>query len=440
LKDTRRKVLWFFGIFAVLCPVGICGIGYALFRSWFIVPGGALPHELQLASEAGMPVEPDDLRPLKPVPDKENAAKIYRAFFPHIERSLAADTRLREDVDDLAKGTATPASIARVKRFLVSEREPLSEIVAATKRPVCYFSYRYEDGAYLLLPELAQSKTAVRLLCARARLAADRGEIDAALGDITAARIVGRHIGTIPILISALVELAIESMLMEQLCHVLQVASKTKSNLDKIELALKGFGGPIDLRIAFGGELVLGRSTIHGIRSSKDMEALSGNPVRGRGMPIPAAVLRSFDARFVAAWRKIYTNTPRNPNDWPSTYESFVEVEKSLWVDESPLNAMNVALFPVLNQSAFSIIRQIANRRVSAASIRLMKIKLETSRYPTSPPALGDDTIDPFDGKPLRYKLEGSGFRIWSIDRDLQDNGGVRKEKGANGDLVRAFK
>jgi hypothetical protein len=42
--------------------------------------------------------------------------------------------------------------------------------------------------------------------------------------------------------------------------------------------------------------------------------------------------------------------------------------------------------------------------------------------------------IDPFDGKPLRYKQSETGYMIYSIGEDGEDNEGVSKDKVKKGD------
>jgi len=45
---------------------------------------------------------------------------------------------------------------------------------------------------------------------------------------------------------------------------------------------------------------------------------------------------------------------------------------------------------------------------------------------------------DPFDGQPLRYHRQGSGYILYSIGPDLKDDGG-RRMTGSTGDLVFAI-
>jgi hypothetical protein len=274
----------------------------------------------------------------------------------------------------------------------------------------------------------------------RANREAERGQIDDALRDLAAAQVMGRHTGRTPIIIGVLVQLAIESTVIQEMCHVVQVASRNTANLDRIHRTLDAFGGVADIRNAFGGEVVLGRMSIQKIRTTNDLSALSGDTPKGRGFDLPAAIRKAFEAKFLAAWRQVFATMPTDPNDWHGTYESLKKVEAAIEADHSPTNALNLILFPVFDAVPQAVAKQIANRRITAVSIRLMKIRIQTGRFPTTLPNLGELSVDPFDGKQLRYKQDGAGFRIYSVDSDLIDNGGTTKKSGGNGDLVRSFK
>jgi hypothetical protein len=42
---------------------------------------------------------------------------------------------------------------------------------------------------------------------------------------------------------------------------------------------------------------------------------------------------------------------------------------------------------------------------------------------------------DPFDGQPLRYRNQGTGYVLYSIGPDLKDDGG-KPMNGKEGDIV----
>jgi len=62
------------------------------------------------------------------------------------------------------------------------------------------------------------------------------------------------------------------------------------------------------------------------------------------------------------------------------------------------------------------------------------------NRYPSdlsqlTPEYLVGAVLDPFDGQPLRYKANGSGYVLYSVGPDLRDDSGLRMS-GKEGDIV----
>ena len=81
---------------------------------------------------------------------------------------------------------------------------------------------------------------------------------------------------------------------------------------------------------------------------------------------------------------------------------------------------------------------------LSLVKLELLEYRRKNNSFPSKLDVLGQAFLDPFDKKPLRYEKAEAGFKIWSIDRDLRDDGGlVRTTAGgplnSPGDLVVQF-
>jgi len=67
--------------------------------------------------------------------------------------------------------------------------------------------------------------------------------------------------------------------------------------------------------------------------------------------------------------------------------------------------------------------------RLVGAAVTLERAKLAGGRYPRDAASL-DLPRDPFDPeRPLRYRLEGSAYRLWSVGRDGVDDGGKSEQR-----------
>jgi hypothetical protein len=77
---------------------------------------------------------------------------------------------------------------------------------------------------------------------------------------------------------------------------------------------------------------------------------------------------------------------------------------------------------------------------MTALALRLYR--KENGRYPENlqqlvPKYLPSVPIDPYDGKPLRYRKLQKGFKVWIVGGNRKDDGGVKvQDWWRKGDLV----
>jgi len=82
----------------------------------------------------------------------------------------------------------------------------------------------------------------------------------------------------------------------------------------------------------------------------------------------------------------------------------------------------------------------LAGLRLGFTAVALEQFHAHNNRYPTdlsllTPEFLPAPVLDPFDGQPLRYRPNGSGYVLYSIGPDLRDDSGHRLS-GKEGDIV----
>jgi hypothetical protein len=83
-----------------------------------------------------------------------------------------------------------------------------------------------------------------------------------------------------------------------------------------------------------------------------------------------------------------------------------------------------------------------ALQRVTMTALALRLYRKENGRYPENlqqlvPKYLPSVPIDPYDGKPLRYRKLQKGFKVWSVGGNRKDDGGVKvRDWQRRGDLV----
>ncbi|MBI4027834.1 MAG: hypothetical protein HY360_22810 [Verrucomicrobia bacterium] len=85
-----------------------------------------------------------------------------------------------------------------------------------------------------------------------------------------------------------------------------------------------------------------------------------------------------------------------------------------------------------LDNSRWELVRDIgcvAYLRIAETAIAIERYRLARGRLPDQlndlvPANLPAVPVDPFDGKPIRYKPSGKGYVVWSIGNDGKDDGG----------------
>jgi hypothetical protein len=122
--------------------------------------------------------------------------------------------REKEDRDRAMRWPWSPRDLPLITEWIEFNAKPLRLVVEGTRRPKCFFPFVLPKGECLFdmpLPAVQESRTAARLLAARAMLELRNGLTEQAENDLLACHRLGRLIGTTPYSIGALVGLAIDS-------------------------------------------------------------------------------------------------------------------------------------------------------------------------------------------------------------------------------------
>ena len=161
-----------------------------------------------------------------------NAALIYWQAFA-VMPTLTDEERMAFEaaVKDY-RSKVTPDLTPVASRF----QNALKEMHRGTKATNCDWDLDYNEGPHLLLPHLQKARELARAAILRARLRFVTGEVDAAVDDVLATLILGRHCGRNPIVIGVLVNIAIEKVAIDVLAEHLPMLSPRQ--LDGVTNAL----------------------------------------------------------------------------------------------------------------------------------------------------------------------------------------------------------
>ena len=146
--------------------------------------------------------------------------------------------------------------------------------------------------------------------------------------------------------------------------------------------------------------------------------------VAQKGVPYDRQQLRQLIAEFKRKCRKGWTVTL---GKWKISWRHYDLAEVAINTYDS--------LFDRVTDTH-------ALQRVTMTALALRLYRKENGRYPENlqqlvPKYLPSVPIDPYDGKPLRYRKLQKGFKVWSVGGNRKDDGGVKVwDWWRKGDLV----
>lgn len=156
-----------------------------------------------------------------------NAAVIYWQAFSAMPN---LNDEQRKLLDSAVATTTTPLT-DDLKPIVALYGIALNELHRAGDTAVCDWQLDTSAGPALLLPHLQKARDLSRVALLRARQRFAAGETDAAVSDVIAALKLARDCGSSPILISLLVDVAIEKAATDVLCRHLPQLNKEQLGL-----------------------------------------------------------------------------------------------------------------------------------------------------------------------------------------------------------------
>lgn len=419
------------------CLMGFLTYGYVKYR--VSKSAEELPVEVAKLKKLGIPTEATDLNPNPPVPDSENAAPIYREIIKKMEamKALKEDPAIAQALGSNLTYEVFLDDHALAAKGLANRAEILKLAEEAAAKPKCDFKRDYSQGANLLMPEFSPIKTVVKWLALRAKYQAQAGDFDGALRSIRTCFTIGGHIATEPTLIAALVAFAIDAISVAALEQVTILGENNPAFLAKSRKLLETLPPLPDFRHAFGGEVILGRYGIQNLKSLRDLQGYTGDDWDGEPPPPSpldkatvgdSSVRKMFEAKFLARWRWVFEHMPADPDDWKGLQATMKQLEVDLEKATGLEDRVNQILFPVFTEASRAKGVAMARRRVALLATRILQDRPQG--LPANIAPYGKIAIDPMNDKPMGYERKGKGFKVWSVDRDLHDNSGLKRIPG----------
>jgi hypothetical protein len=361
------------------------------------------------------------------IPEKENSALVVQEVR---ERLLGGweDQALTLTLQDLApEKQLNDRQTQKIEEMLKKIQEPLALARRLADMPRGRTPIHYsDDGISTLLPNTQNARSAANLLRFDALLRSQKKDANGALDSVRGILNAARSVGDEPTLISVLVRIAIRNMAMAELEralaqgepseHSMQVFQDLLEDEEKVPLLLIGLRGERGILDRFFESIQNGKTNtnakmVRGFWGGSPEVIFMGGSLKGQR----AALLEIMTEEVEAA------NLPVEQQE-----AEFLRIEQT--VHQKPLVIR--LILPGGFRIEQSYWRSQAQLRTAIVALAVERFRRELGRWPKSiaelvPGKLKQIYIDPYDGKPLRYRRNKDGVVIYSVGPDKVDDGGT---------------
>ena len=285
-----------------------------------------------------------------------------------------------------------------------------------------------------MFPELSQLKSLAKVFCIRAVQSIDKARYSDAERDLRTALLIASHQYQATNLISLFTGQATEGIVLGVILNVVKADPRNQNLLRMAEAVLNTVENPRPLRYYTQTDSVMCLSLFSEIQTVGDVVKVLGPTGEGPVLsPEQDKYLKewksAWEVRYLEEFRKRATIIPDNYDDIPSAVNKLNAIEAEFEKKSSDLSYLFAVIVGDGAGPLQAIGTRIARNRTHLKYIQLLEYNRRTGAFPEELAALGEVPIDPFDRKPIKYRKTSNGFVIYSVGRDMVDNGGLKRNQ-----------
>jgi hypothetical protein len=385
------------------------------------------------------------------IPDEENGARTALAakakipprwawwdISPTPPDGVEGGADLAEALQRLKPNEAlTPADRAVMRAEMERAADAIQEARKLIDQPRGRYPITYsQDYIGTMLPGIQDCREVARLLQYDALFRAQSGDLGGAIVSCRAIINDARSIGDEPSLICQLVRMAIRAIAVGQAERTLGVGEPPADELAALQKAMEEEAEEPLLQVAVRGERggmdrLMQQLQNGGLSVTYMKSMMRGSPTQQSRrwvgeeavLYLPGAVVNNR-AALLDHMNKLVEISKLPPDEQAEPLE---KLQRSL--SKEPLLVRE--LLPATEKVAEAERRTRALLRCAAAGLAAERYRREHGQWPDRLDDLKGEylravPLDPYDGKPLRYRTDGEGVVIYAIWKDRQDNGGDR--------------
>jgi hypothetical protein len=366
------------------------------------------------------------------IPEEENSARVVVAARRLLPPSWPPQ-ELSEPLDRLPPPERLPPEqAARLEAELRAVAPAVTEArkLAGLPRGRHHITYRH-----LVINTLLEDQESVRAAAALLKYDALRrahaGDMAGALASCRAALNAGRSIGDEPTAISQLIRNAGVTLACHAAERVLAQGEAGPDDLAALQRAFEEEDRHPGLLVSMRGERAAQYELYDAVEKGEvDPEDFSERPGPPEGGPAPLGwALRD---RFRSELPPMLALMARHVEVSRLPPHQQAEAERQISADAERLardKVLTKLLVPSLNRVGEAERRRHANVRCIAVALAVERYRRQRGDWPESlakltPEFLKEVPLDPFDGRPLRYRQVEDGAVVYSVGPDGRDNGG----------------
>ena len=355
-------------------------------------------------------------------PDDENGALVLAGLLGPLA-DLGNDASIRS-LPMMGCGTDTPELGRRwttdVDQAVTSQFRKLAAELSVIDRMVDFEGGRFPlPTTYPLMPDLkhmAGLRMAVRIKSLQALQHAMKSDHTATIHDVETIASINRLLADEPMLISALLRIAIDALMVRAIEHCCSLAEFSEHELGQLEQLVEASDGAERLTWGMLGE----RASVIQMCDKLRKETL-GTDWRLPG--IRGAVLRdkALGLELLSGWVK----ASKHPEQALA-----INRELSRKLDTLPRYAVLTSIWaPSFNRSFVLDMRSVAQLRAARIALAIERYRIDRRLWPGRLDELVPDYIeaipaDPFKDQAMSYLVDDGTVVVYSIGDDETDNGG----------------
>jgi len=435
-EKPRRK--WKFLQILVLLLVFIIA-GFMGFR---LVLKSKLNARLDAIRAAGYPATCAELDAWYTIPESaENAADTFRDSFSHYNKweedkkrkllPIVGQAELPQRTEPLTEETKD-----LITQYLADNQQALELLHKGAAIEHSRYPIDLGKGFEALMPDLSNIRDGAKLLKLKAVLHAENGKPEQVVDSITSTFGLARSLSKEPILVSQLVRIACQALAVSTIERSINRTEFTDEQLVDLSGTVVSAEAPSVMTRAFIGERCAGLSIFKmpaaQIPSVLDMASNRPHPLGALAIWLYRFVgLADMDAMIYLDLMNDYIKVLKLP---PEQRREAAGAVNTRFEKTSRIHVLLHIIMPALSRVISIDVRIVAQLRTAQAGLAVQRYRLVAGKLPDSlsdlmPTYLEAVPQDPFDGKDLRYKKLETGFVVYSIGEDGNDDGGKEKPR-----------